>query len=181
MNIQKIICAFAISAIMLTSCKPEEKKVEAKEVVSKENTKQIAFNVSGMSCEIGCAKTIESKLAGKEGVLDAKVVFTDSVATVKFDDTKINKAGLIAFIEGVGDGTSYKATEIVAHKACKADCKMACCETKTAVKKMCNMTCCTDKTQAEKEDCKMECCDVKDVKQACATDCNKECCSEKKA
>ena len=153
---------------IITSCKSEAKKEETKE--NKETTvakaEMLSLNVSGMSCEIGCAKTIESKLAKKEGVLEAKVVFADSLATIKYDATKIDKASLIAFVEGVGDGHTYKASES-GKMACAKDCKKECCATKEA--KSCA------------EDCKKECCANEANKQACAEDCKKECCADKKA
>lgn len=172
MKIQKILFALAIAGFIFTGCKKEtektETKTEVKEVLA-ENTKELSLNISGMTCEIGCAKTIESKLANKEGVLDAKVVFNDSIATIKYDASKVDKASLIAFVEGVGTGNDYKATEAAAKKECNpADC------TKT----------CSEKTEAKtcKADCKMACCANKtEEKKACTTDCKKECCATKKA
>ncbi|WP_240614789.1 hypothetical protein [Polaribacter filamentus] len=41
-----------------------------------------------MTSEIGCAKTIQSKLSKKEGVLGAKVIFTDSMQTLSLMQIK---------------------------------------------------------------------------------------------
>ncbi|TYP99942.1 heavy-metal-associated domain-containing protein [Tenacibaculum adriaticum] len=169
MKIQKILFALAIAGFVFTGCKKEaektETKTEVKEVLA-ENTKELSLNISGMTCEIGCAKTIESKLAKKEGVLEAKVVFNDSIATIKYDASKVDKTNLIAFVEGVGTGDTYKAIE-----ATKKNCNPAEC-TKT----------CTEKTTAKtcSADCKKECCAKKEAK-TCTADCKKECCTTKKA
>ena len=72
----------------------------------------VSIHISGMTCEIGCAKTIESKLSKKEGVASAKVVFTDSIAEVEFDRTKTSSVDLINFINGIAGGDSYVATEV---------------------------------------------------------------------
>lgn len=153
MKLLKVVFALFLTASVITSCKSGANKGETKE--NKETTvakaEMLSLNVSGMSCEIGCAKTIESKLAKKEGVLEAKVVFTDSLATIKYDAEKIDKASLIAFVEGVGDGNTYKASESNGKNA-----------------KSCS-------------DSKKECCKDETNKQACAEDCKKENCATKKA
>jgi len=146
---KKIFYAFAIALFVITACKENK-------TVKKEN---IALAISGMTCEIGCAKTIQSKLSKKEGVLDAKVIFTDSIANIEFDANTTSKKDLIAFVEGIAGGELYKASESskatsistkTAH-ACTEDCKKEC-ENKMASKKEC------------KEDCKMACCATEGTK-----------------
>lgn len=76
------------------------------------NLKTESFTIEGMTCEIGCAKTIESKLANLEGVDEAKVDFENKTATISFDEAKQNKASLIKTINAVAGGNTYKATEV---------------------------------------------------------------------
>lgn len=76
------------------------------------NLKTESFTIEGMTCEIGCAKTIESKLANLEGVEEAKVDFENKTATISFDEAKQNKASLIKTINAVAGGNTYKATEV---------------------------------------------------------------------
>ena len=76
----------------------------------------VSLNISGMTCEIGCAKTIQSKLSKKEGVASAKVVFTDSIATINFDANKTSTEDLTAFINGIAGGDLYKASKIATKK-----------------------------------------------------------------
>jgi copper chaperone CopZ len=107
-----IIIAVALS---FTACKEEAKKTETKEVQTEAAIAQIetvSLNISGMTCEIGCAKTIQSKLSKKDGVASAKVVFKDSVATVEFDANKTSSDELITFINGIAGGDLYSATEV---------------------------------------------------------------------
>ena len=121
MKIQKIIMSVAIACFILTGCEKEVKK------------ETISLAISGMTCEIGCAKTIQSKLSKKEGVLDAKVVFTDSIANIEFDANKTSKEDLIAFVSGIAGGELYKASEssnkvdttVKAH-VCSDTCKESC-------------------------------------------------------
>ncbi|SDS45014.1 Heavy-metal-associated domain-containing protein [Polaribacter sp. KT25b] len=148
MKVQKIIFSIAIACFILTGCKNEAPKE-----VKKEN---VSLAISGMTCEIGCAKTIQSKLSKKEGVLDAKVVFTDSIANIEFDANKTSKEDLIAFVSGIAGGELYKASE--------------------ASNKMNT----SKKTHACSDACK-ESCDMKADKPACKEDCKMACCADNKA
>lgn len=103
MEFKNIIMAtllFCFIGVACTSEKPKE--------VKKEN---VALAISGMTCEIGCAKTIQSKLSKKEGVFQAKVIFTDSIANIEYDANMISKKELIAFVDGIAGGDLYKASE----------------------------------------------------------------------
>ncbi len=114
MKSKQIFALLFALTIGFTACKNEEKK-EVKEVVNTEASiakiENVSLNISGMTCEIGCAKTIESKLSKKDGVAKAKVVFQDSLATIAFDANKTSKEDLITFINGIAGGDLYSATE----------------------------------------------------------------------
>ena len=43
------------------------------------------FNIEGMTCAMGCAKTIENKLAHTNGVKSVTVDFEKTLATIEFD------------------------------------------------------------------------------------------------
>jgi mercuric ion binding protein len=140
MKVQKFICTLLFACFTLISCQKEIKKE-----IKKEN---VSLAISGMTCEVGCAKTIQSKLTKKEGVLAAKVVFSDSIATVEFDANTLSKKDLIAFVDGISGGDLYTASEISNQKhlcadACKSTCEMM--ETKKTCKEDCKMECCKEK------------------------------------
>lgn len=189
MKFLKIFFVVAFVSIAMTACKNEAKKEDTTQEKTENvaNAQELSLNISGMTCEIGCAKKIASDLNKKEGVLNATVVFKDSLATIKYDADKTNKKDLIAFVEGIGSGDMYKATETT-KKACKEDCKMTCCSKTDGDNKTCEGDCnkeCCSKADADKKacdaDCKKECCTKKEgEKTACATDCKKECCAENK-
>ncbi len=141
MKIQKFIFAVVVACLVLTACKSEVKKEHKTEIAKDAKVKNLTMNISGMTCEIGCAKTIQSKLAKKDGVIDVEVVFRDSIATIKYDANKTNKADLIAFVDGIAGGELYKASENKEHKTCKVDCKKECCATKDVKKKACDVDC----------------------------------------
>lgn len=118
MNITKTITAIAIIGLAVVSCKHDEKPTEVttnetktevvKKTIAVANVQTASFEITGMTCAVGCAKTIEKKLAELEGVEKATVDFDKKLATVSFDKTVQNPTSLTQVIEGVADGKSYK-------------------------------------------------------------------------
>ena len=175
MKIQKILFSIAFTCFLLTGCKNETKKETL--AVNKQN---VSLAISGMTCEIGCAKTIQSKLSKKEGVLNAKVVFKDSIANIEFDANTTSKKDLIAFVDGIAGGDLYKAT--ATSKKDGAKCSAACkdkCKNKDGAKKDCKEKC---KDKNETKTTEKACCSKdKNSKMFCKDDCKMACCADKKA
>ena len=116
-NLKNIGLALLMT-LSLASCKQENKEYAVeetkKETVSEADLAKMqtaSFTIDGMTCAMGCAKTIENKLAGQEGVGQAVVDFETKIATVKFDAEKQSLESLTKTIEGVAGGDSYKVTE----------------------------------------------------------------------
>ncbi|WP_040757237.1 cation transporter [Winogradskyella psychrotolerans] len=169
MKIFKTISIVAIVALVFTSCKnesePEVKTVDV-EVAKKDVAKtldpnatyaKVEFGIDGMTCAMGCAKTIERKMAKMEGVKSAKVDFDTRLAMVEYDEAKVTPKSLEEAVGKVSD--TYKVKDMHAvddfgaeKKVCKADCKEACCANKTEAEKI-----------ACKADCKKECCSKEKV------------------
>lgn len=158
----KYILSIAACTLVMLSCK-NEKQAEVKTVdveVSTEKTldpnatyAKAEFTVKGMTCAVGCAATIEKKIAKMEGVKFAKVDFEKELAMVEYDEAKVTPTSLENTVTGVAD--MYKVSDMKTvnafsneAKVCKPDCKKACC--KKEMTKGEKMAC--------KADCKMECC-----------------------
>jgi mercuric ion binding protein len=165
MNTLKNILALALLVLLATNCKNETKaevktiEIEATDVAEKTldpNAKyaKAEFTIDGMTCAIGCAKTIESKISKMEGVKSATVDFDRKLAMVEYNEATVTPTLLESTVTGVAD--SYKVSnmktvgDFSAKKSCDKDCKKACC---------------ANKTEAEKT--------------ACAADCKKACCAKK--
>lgn len=54
------------------------------------NYNKAEFKIDGMTCAVGCAKRIESKLAAMEGVKSATVDFEQKLAKVEYNDAKVD-------------------------------------------------------------------------------------------
>ena len=160
----KIILAYAFLFVFFLACK-NEPKTEIKTVeTGVETTKNFdsnatytkaEFSIKGMTCEIGCAKTIQKKLASMEGIKSATVDFKNEMAMVEYDVSKANPVSITKTVTSVSDTYSVENMKTVsdfsnAKTSCIKDCKKACCKEK-----------------------------MKGDKKACAKDCKKECCAKK--
>ncbi len=119
MKITKSIFALAMVVFLTVSCKKEtetngeitekENVAPKKEVViAPENLQTASFEIEGMTCAVGCAKTIEEELGAMEGVQKAIVDFDSKKATVIFDKTIQNQESLTKVVEATADGKTYK-------------------------------------------------------------------------
>lgn len=116
MNKKAIFLLLAISALLIISCSISDEKGKTKDlksdVLQMAKMETVSLAISGMTCQIGCAKAIQSKLSKKEGVADVIVVFTDSIASITFDSNKTSTEDLSSFITGIAGGNLYTASEI---------------------------------------------------------------------
>lgn len=163
-TIKNILGLLLITAVIF-SCKnetkPEVKTIEIASETSKTldpnaTYAKAEFTIEGMTCAIGCAATIEKKIAKMEGVKSSVVDFDRKLAMVEYDQAKVTPNSLEETVTKVAD--IYKVSDMKTvdafstEKTCSADCKKACC---------------ANKTDAEKT--------------ACAADCKKACCAKKEA
>ncbi|WP_299098395.1 heavy metal-associated domain-containing protein [uncultured Winogradskyella sp.] len=175
MNTFKTISLVAIIALVFTSCKNESEPevITAGIEVSEKDVAQsldpnatyakVEFGIEGMTCAMGCAKTIEKKMAKMEGVKSAKVDFDKRLAMVEYDDAKVTPKSLEETVGKVSKTYIVKDMQKV--------------ESFGSEKK----SCCADKTEAEKKACKEKCANKTEVeKKACKEDCKEKCCSEVK-
>ena len=123
MKFTKTIAAFAIASLVLVSCKKEEDKnlanikpvntaVKEHKAIAAENVQTASFEIEGMTCAMGCAKTIEKELSNLDGVEKATVDFDKKTATVVFDKTVQNQENLTKTVQATGDGKTYKVSNI---------------------------------------------------------------------
>lgn len=114
-----------------------------------ENYAAAQFTIKGMTCAMGCAKTIEKKLAKMDGMYNAKVDFENELATVEFDAEKIDKDALVSTVSSVSDTYYVQDVKLsdqpFSVKSCKKDCKKECCAKNKDCKKECKKKCCTKK------------------------------------
>jgi mercuric ion binding protein len=119
MNFTKSLVTFGIASTLLFSCKDTASQPATDDTKEANATEQKAptvaakpetanFKIEGMTCSMGCAKTIEKELAEMNGVQKATVDFDKKEATVEFDAAVLTPEKLFATVEATGDGTTYK-------------------------------------------------------------------------
>jgi len=109
---RKYISVIIISFVLF-SCN-EAKKDAVKEVAKPEmavSYKSIEVDIEGMTCEIGCARTIQSKLSKVEGITYSKVNFEAKKGQFTYDENKLKKEDIITKINGIAGGDLYKVTK----------------------------------------------------------------------
>lgn len=167
MKTSKNILVTVLVVILFIACKnevkPEVKTIETetaavtteKALNPDANFVKTEFTIDGMTCEIGCARTIESKIAKMDGVKSAKVDFDRKLAMVEYDEAVVNHKSLEETVSKTADiYTVSNMNDVDAFTA------------KGIHDKDCTKECCKGKTEAEKA--------------ACAKDCKKAGCTEKK-
>lgn len=109
-------------AVLLTNCKqtassPSEQKISStRATINPEKLEKATFSIDGMTCAIGCAKTIEKELANAQGVQNVVVDFDKKEATVSFDNSFQTPESITKIVEATADGTTYKVYNMVASK-----------------------------------------------------------------
>jgi len=156
----KYILTLTLIATFVFSCKneknPEVKTIEVEtEVVKKLDPNatfaKAEFTIDGMTCQIGCAATIQKKISKLDGVKSATVDFDRKLAMVEYNEAKVTPTTLEEAVAKVSD--TYKVSDMKtvedfsAKKACSADCKKACCseKDKKSCKADCEKACCAKK------------------------------------
>ena len=123
MKFAKKLSLIALAAVLFTSCKDTSKdgnlETPKEEIVTDSTQKKetaanfetATFKIEGMTCPMGCAATIQDKLAHMEGVDDAKVDFDSKTATISFDPAKQTADSFVQTVEKIAGGI-YKVSDV---------------------------------------------------------------------
>lgn len=135
-NIVNILtCALLGLSTLMVSCGGDSSSADANQTTNVAS--EMAFlraEISGMTCAVGCAKTIEKMLSETEGVESVEVNFEKEAAFINYDKSKVSEADLLKAISEFKDG-AYAAKK--SDKDCKtSDCKKKCCAKKDVVKEV---------------------------------------------
>ena len=150
----KLTLVTLLICVAVWSCKnetePEIKIIKTSESLintKMDNDKILAkaeFNIEGMTCAIGCAKTIEKKLAKMDGVKSAKVDFEKKLAQVEYDESIVNTVSLENTVTKASDSYSVnnmKTVDFFSNETINNGNALK----KESCKKGCEKDCCADK------------------------------------
>jgi len=123
MNFIKSIVTLILVSLVFVGCKEKTNETasdaetetgapKVKKEIAAANLQTASFTIKGMTCAIGCAKTIQEELNGLDGVQTATVDFEKELATVSFDKTVLTPEKLTKVVEATADGKSYKVSNM---------------------------------------------------------------------
>lgn len=124
MNFTKSILTITLASLLFVSCKEKTRETvstsattetsapKVKKEIAAANLQTASFTIKGMTCAIGCAKTIQEELSGLDGVQKATVDFDKKLATVSFDKTIQTPESLTKVVEATADGKTYKVSNM---------------------------------------------------------------------
>jgi periplasmic mercuric ion binding protein len=120
----KRLSIIAAAALVFAGCKDTAKDgnintneqtvtdtAQVKETAANTKTETATFKISGMTCPMGCAATIQQKLTDMDGVEEAKVDFDSKTATILFDPAKQTTESFVQTVEKIADG-AYKVSDV---------------------------------------------------------------------
>ncbi len=114
MNFIKLCSLFICLLFITVSCNKNSSKNNS----SITNNKGIAanftkneFHIKGMTCEIGCARLIQSRLSKVDGIKFVKVSFKDSLGMIEYDMNKLNFKKITTVVNNIAGGDLYKITD----------------------------------------------------------------------
>ena len=116
MKIINCFLAFIVSSLgFFAACNnpsennEEETTISEKSVIDASKVLAVDYKIDGMTCKMGCAKTIEKTVAGLNGVVVSTVDFDAEKGHFEFDASIISEKEIITAIEKVAD--QYKVEE----------------------------------------------------------------------
>jgi len=117
MNIHKLLVLSIMIVLLVSSCKKEVEKTDTfvaktKNITQAKKPAKATLTVEGMTCAVGCAKTIENDLLKMEGVQKATVNFDTKIATIDYDASVLKPENLVATIVSAADGKTYTVTNV---------------------------------------------------------------------
>tara|TARA_R110001583_G_scaffold28190_2_gene100365 strand:- start:5456 stop:5821 length:366 start_codon:yes stop_codon:yes gene_type:complete len=111
----KKIASLLIIVLITVSCNETKKEDSTTTANKKEvaaNYKSIEVEIEGMTCEIGCARLIQSKLSKVDGITYTKVDFESKKGIFTFDSNKLTKEDIALNVSKIADGNLYAISKI---------------------------------------------------------------------
>ncbi|MBT8318459.1 MAG: heavy-metal-associated domain-containing protein [Lutibacter sp.] len=112
----RIFSVYLVIVLAFISCTEVKKENTAKEpeTIKQEVAavyKNVEVEIEGMTCEIGCARLIESKLSKVEGISYSNVDFASKTGQFTYDTNKISKEDVSEKINAIAGGDLYKVVK----------------------------------------------------------------------
>ncbi|MCF6296928.1 MAG: cation transporter [Flavobacteriaceae bacterium] len=113
--IKSIFLVVLLIGVFISCNKANEKQVENKIEKIKElpmKLESFEIKIEGMTCEIGCARLIQSKLHKTEGVEFVEISFEEKNGKITFDTNKVTYTDIKNIIEKIAGGDVYSVIQM---------------------------------------------------------------------
>lgn len=112
----RLFSAYLVIVFAFISCAEVKKENTAKETEATKQEvaavyKNLEVEIEGMTCEIGCARLIESKLSKVEGISYSNVDFASNTGQFTYDTNKLSKEDVSEKINAIAGGDLYKVVK----------------------------------------------------------------------
>jgi mercuric ion binding protein len=110
----KKIASLIIIVLITVSCnetKKENSTTNTNKTEVAANYKSIELEIEGMTCEIGCARLIQSKLSKVDGIVYTKVDFESEKGIFTYDSNKLTKEDIALNVNKIAGGDLYSVTK----------------------------------------------------------------------
>jgi len=104
-----IVVSLGFFAACNNAAEDNEDITTEKSVIDASKVLAVDYKIEGMTCRMGCAKTIEKTVAGLNGVVASTVDFDAEKGHFEFDASIISENEIISAIESVAD--QYKVEQ----------------------------------------------------------------------
>jgi mercuric ion binding protein len=106
----RIFLLFAsFAALFIVSCNTSSADAQAEQIAVASH--EMEMKIEGMTCQSGCKKLIEKKMAQAPGVVEFSIDFEQAVATVVFDGSITDASSLEGAVADINNG-AYSASAI---------------------------------------------------------------------
>lgn len=106
-----IVFVFVAYSCNESKQKSIDSKIETEKEEVAANYKSIEVEIEGMTCEIGCARLIQSKISKVDGITYAQVNFESKKGLFTFDANKLTKETIAQKINEIAGGDLYSVTK----------------------------------------------------------------------
>lgn len=99
----------SFAALLFASCNSSNADAKSESIAVASH--EMDMKIEGMTCESGCKKLIEKKMAQAPGVVEFSIDFEHAIATVVFDGSIADAASLEGAVAEINNG-AYSASAI---------------------------------------------------------------------
>ena len=113
--INRIFLIALLIGVFISCDKAKEKQGENKIEVVKVLPIKLAnleVKIEGMTCEIGCARLIQSKLHKTKGIKFVEISFEEKNGKITFDANKVSDNDIKNIIEKIAGGNLYRVEQM---------------------------------------------------------------------